>query len=314
MNRPEALKRGTRYVTGQVPSAKSEPVPAVPGTVNVGHYLALTKPRLVSLVLLSTTVGFYLASSVGMNSFSFVVTLIATALVAGGSMALNQFLEREIDAKMIRTQNRPLPAGKLEPNEALWFGALTSLFGFLIFIFFVNPPSTLLAFATWASYLFIYTPLKRKTSLSTIVGAIPGAIPPMIGWTGASASLGFNAFLLFMIIFFWQLPHFLSIAWMYRADYERSGQPILSVLDREGKFVARQMIVNMCALMPVSLLPTIFGLTGTIYFFGAFALGIGFAAAIIFAAVDLDARARYVLRASVIYLAALLILMVIDKI
>ena len=277
-------------------------------------YFELIKPRLVSLVLLSTTVGFYLANPVGINSLSFLITLIATAFVAGGSMALNQFLEREADAKMIRTQTRPLPSGRLEPNQALLFGLVTSALGFFIFIFFVNLTSTLLAFLTWASYLFVYTLLKSKTSLSTIIGAVPGALPPMIGWAGANGAVNFHGFLLFMIIFFWQLPHFLAIAWMYRADYARVGQPILSVVDREGKFVARQMILNMCALMPVSLLPTIFGLTGIVYFFGAFVLGLCFAVTIIFAASHLDLRARYVLRASVVYLAALLMLMVIDKV
>ncbi len=277
-------------------------------------YFELTKPRLVSLVLLSTTVGFYLAYPAGINSFSFVLTLVATAFVAAGSMALNQFLERGVDAKMIRTQARPLPSGRLKPSQALWFGLIASVFGFLMFIFFVNLTSALLAFLTWASYLFIYTPLKNKTSLSTIIGAVPGALPPMIGWAGANGAVNFHSFLLFMIIFFWQLPHFLAIAWIYRADYARAGQPILSVVDREGKFVARQMILNMCALMPVSLLPTIFGLTGVVYFFGAFALGLCFAAAIIFSASNLDLRARYVLRASIVYLAALLILMVIDKV
>jgi len=277
-------------------------------------YFELTKPRLVSLVFLSTTVGFYLANPVGINSLSFLITLIATAFVAGGSMALNQFLEREVDAKMIRTQTRPLPSGRLESSQALLFGLVTSALGFFIFIFFVNLTSALLAFMTWASYLFVYTLLKSKTSLSTIIGAVPGALPPMIGWAGANGAVNFHGFLLFMIIFFWQLPHFLAIAWMYRADYARVGQPILSVVDREGKFVARQMILNMCALMPVSLLPTIFGLTGIVYFFGAFVLGLCFAATIIFAANHLDLRARYVLRASVVYLAALLMLMVIDKV
>jgi len=277
-------------------------------------YFELTKPRLVSLVLLSTTVGFYLAYPAGISSFSFVLTLIATAFVAGGSMALNQFLEREADAKMIRTQTRPLPSGRLKPSEALLFGLITSISGFILFIFFVNLTSALLAFLTWASYLFIYTPLKSRTSLSTIIGAIPGALPPMIGFAGASGTINFHSFLLFMIIFFWQLPHFLAIAWMYRTDYARAEQPILSVVDREGKFVARQMILNMCALMPVSLLPTIFGLTGIVYFFGAFVLGLCFAAVIIFSANNLDLRARFVLRASIVYLAALLILMVIDKV
>ena len=277
-------------------------------------YLALTKPRVVSMVLLSTMVGFYLGSANGLKPVLFIATLVATALVAGGSMALNQFLERETDAKMIRTQTRPLPSGHLEPGEAFLFGSVASVLGFFLFIFFVNVTSALLAFLTWASYLVVYTPLKSKTSLSTMMGAVPGALPPMIGWAGANGNIDFHTLLLFMIIFFWQMPHFLSIAWMYREDYKRAGQPILSVVDREGKFVARQMILNMCALMPVSLLPTIFGLTGTIYFFGAFVLGLCFAAAIIVSASNLNLRARYVLRASVIYLAALLILMVIDKV
>ena len=277
-------------------------------------YLLLTNPRLVSMVLLSTLVGFYLGSSNGIHIFSFITTLIATAFVSAGSMALNEFLERTTDAKMLRTQNRPLPAGRLQPNEALWFGALLSLSGFLCFSLFVNFTSTLLALVTWSSYLFVYTPLKSRTSLSTLAGAIPGALPPVIGWAAAGRTLNVQAFLLFLIIFFWQMPHFLAIAWMYREDYARAELPILSVIDREGKFVARQMIVNMCALMPVSLLPTLFGVTSTVYFFGAFLLGICFAAVIIFAAPNLDSRARYVLRASIVYLAALLSLMIVDKI
>ena len=277
-------------------------------------YVALTKPRLVSLVLFSTMVGFYLAPPVHGGLFSFLMTLIATSLVAGGSMTLNQFLERETDAKMIRTQNRPLPSGRLEPVHALLFGSVVSLLGFLVFVFFVNPAATIIALMTWASYLFIYTPLKSKTSLSTIVGAVPGALPPMIGWAGASGNVDFQSLILFAIIFFWQLPHFLAIAWMYRDDYRRAGQPILSVIDKEGTFVARQMIVNMCALMLVSLLPTFFGMTSAAYFFGTFALGLCFASVVVFAATNLDARARYVLRASVVYLTALLILMVVDKV
>ncbi|MBI4358083.1 MAG: protoheme IX farnesyltransferase [Candidatus Omnitrophica bacterium] len=277
-------------------------------------YAALAKPRLVSMVLLSTMVGFYLAARSEVNVVSFVLILVATCFVASGSMALNQYLERVTDAKMIRTQNRPLPSGRLEPREALVFGLGVSLAGFLIFIVIMKWTSVLLAVVAWASYLFIYTPLKGKTSLSTIVGAVPGALPPAIGWTGADGPMGVQVFLLFLIVFFWQMPHFLAIAWMYREDYRRAGQPILSVIDREGTFVARQMIVYMCALMPVSLLPTLFALTGTAYFFGAFVLGLCFAAVIIFAASHLDVRARYVLRASVVYLALLLILMVMDRV
>ncbi len=277
-------------------------------------YLQLIKPRLVTMVLLSTITGYYLGSSAfTANLFTFWLTLAGTALVAIGSMSLNEVLEVETDSKMIRTQNRPLPSGRLSIAEASIFGSVTSLAGFSILIFAANWTSAILAFATWAGYLFIYTPLKSKTSLSTIVGAIPGALPPLIGWASASGSVNFHGFILFLIIFFWQLPHFLAIAWMYREDYSRAGLPILSVIDLEGKFVARQMILNMCALMPVSLLPTIFMLTGTFYFFGAFSLGTVFAAVIILASSNLDLRARWVLRASVLYLAGLLLLMVVDK-
>ncbi len=281
----------------------------------VGDYVQLTKPRLVFMVLLSTMTGYYLGSfNFAADSLKFWMMLIGTALVACGSMSLNEVMEVETDSKMIRTQNRPLPSGRLSVKEALIFGALTSVLGFSVFVFGVNELSAVLAFATWAGYLFIYTPLKSKTSLSTIVGAIPGALPPLIGWASAASHVNFQGLILFFIIFFWQLPHFLAIAWMYREDYERAGLPILSVIDHEGKFVARQMILNMCALMPVSLLPTMFMLTGSLYFFGAFLLGIFFAGIIIFASSNLDLRARYVLRASVVYLASLLILMVVDKI
>ena len=282
-------------------------------SVRVLDYVQLVKPRLVVMVLLSTITGYYLAALNFADPFKFWMMLLGTAFVACGSMTLNEVLEINTDSKMLRTQNRPLPAGRLSMREALIFGAITSILGFTVFIFAVNWLSFLLAFATWAGYLFVYTPLKSKTSLSTIVGAVPGALPPLIGWASASGYVNFHGLILFLIVFFWQLPHFLAIAWMYREDYERAGLPILSVIDPEGKFVARQMILNMCALMPVSLLPTIFMLTGTFYFFGAFLLGIFFAAVIIFASPNLDLRARYVLRASVIYLALLLILMVVDK-
>lgn len=280
----------------------------------IADYLQLIKPRLVLMVLLSAVTGYYLgASQFGADSLRFWMMVLGTALVACGSMALNEVLEIETDSKMLRTQNRPLPAGRLSIQEALIFGITTSLLGFAVFIIGVNWASAALAFFTWAGYLFIYTPLKSKTSLSTIVGAVPGALPPLIGWASASGSVNIQGLVLSLILFFWQLPHFLAIAWMYREDYERAGLPILSVIDREGKFVSRQMILNMCALMPVSLLPTMFMLSGPVYFFGAFLLGIFFAAIIIYASSNLDVRARYVLRASVFYLALLLILMAVDK-
>ena len=276
-------------------------------------YLALTKPRLVSMVVLSALVGYLLAPSVSRAPLAAIAAVLATTFVAAGAMVLNQFLERDIDSKMLRTQSRPIPSGRLEPVQAFVFGLIISAIGFLLYLLWVNPTSLFFSFLTWASYLFVYTPLKRWTSLSTIVGAVPGALPPVIGWMAAGGPVGIQPLILFLIIFFWQVPHFLAIAWIYRDDYERARLPVLSVVDREGAIVARQMILNMCALMPVSLLPTLFGLTGVVYFFGAFALGLCFSSVIIYSAADLESRARYVLRASIVYLAALLLLMVIDR-
>ena len=277
-------------------------------------YLALTKPRLVSMVVLSALVGYLLAPSVSRAPLAAIAAVLATTFVAAGAMVLNQFLERDIDSKMLRTQSRPIPSGRLEPVQAFVFGLIISAIGFLLYLLWVNPTSLFFSFLTWASYLFVYTPLKRWTSLSTIVGAVPGALPPVIGWMAAGGPVGIQPLILFLIIFFWQVPHFLAIAWIYRDDYERARLPVLSVVDREGAIVARQMILNMCALMPVSLLPTLFGLTGVVYFFGAFALGLCFSSVIIYSASDLESRARFVLRASIVYLAALLLLMVIDRI
>ncbi len=300
---------------GQVFIPKSEPNLSqremVPKTIR--HYLALTKPRLVSMVLLSTMVGFWLGSA-GWNLVLSLQVLFGTMFVAGGAMAINQFLERATDAKMIRTQDRPIVAGEIKASHALFFGMGLTLFGLIWLLVFVNPPSALLALATSVSYLLLYTPLKQKTPLAVMVGAIPGALPPLIGWAAATGTVSTKGAILFLIMFFWQMPHFLAIAWIYRSDYARAGLPMLSVLDREGHAVAREMITHTCALIPASLLPTIFGLTGTPYFFGAFLLGLAFSAVIISAAADLDGQARHVFRASIIYLTLLFLLMVIDKI
>ncbi len=282
--------------------------------VHFSPFFSLTKPRLVSMVLLSTMVGFWLGLPSGWDLFLSLHVLLGTALTAGGAMAVNQFLERETDARMIRTQDRPIVTGEVKPAHALFFGISITILGLIWLLWFVNLASALLAAATSVSYLFLYTPLKRKTPMAVTVGAVPGALPPLIGWAAATGTVSSAGIILFLIIFFWQMPHFLAIGWIYRSDYERAGLSMLSVLDREGHAVAREMITHTCALIPASLLPTIFGLTGTVYFFGAFLLGLGFSAAIIFAAANLDSRARYVFRASIIYLTLLLILMVIDKI
>lgn len=283
-------------------------------SIRLSPFLMLTKPRLVSMVLLSTMVGFWLGLPPSWDLWLSFHVLFGTALVAGGAMAVNQFLERGTDAKMVRTQDRPIVTGEVAPAHALFFGAAITCLGIIWLLLFVNVASALLAAVTSAGYLFLYTPLKQKTPMAVTVGAVPGALPPLIGWAAATGTVSPAGVILFLIIFFWQMPHFLAIGWMYRSDYERAELPMLSVLDRKGHAVAREMITHTCALIPASLLPTIFGLTGTIYFFGAFLLGLGFSAAIIFAAANLDARARCVFRASIIYLTLLLMLMVIDKV
>ena len=277
-------------------------------------YAALARPRLISLVVVSVLVGFYLARPAGSSFILMFGTLAGALFVAAGSMTLNQVMEHETDRAMVRTRHRPIPAGRVSVREAKQFGFLTAAIGFTLLVLFANMPSAFVAFMTTVSYLLIYTPLKKKTSLATVVGAVPGALPPLIGWAAASGTLNFESFLLFLIMFFWQMPHFLSIAWMYRDDYTRAGLPMLSVSERADVVVARQMILYVCALVPVSLLPTVFEMTGTLYFFAAFGLGIFFSAVVIFAASNLDSRARLAFRASILYLAALFVIMIVDKV
>ena len=275
--------------------------------------MELSKARLVSLVLLSMAVGFFLGSPAGMDMPLFFVALFGTAFVAAGSMSLNQWMERREDAQMSRTAARPLPAGRMQPSEALLFGIGTSMAGLLILFFAVNSVSAFLAALTLVSYLLLYTPLKRKTSLCTVVGALPGAIPPLIGWAAATGKTPFEAWLLFTIIFLWQMPHFLAIAWICRREYESAGFKMLSVTDPTGGQVGRQIILYSLALLPVSLLPSIIGLTKSFYFFGALILGAWISYLSITGSRDLDRRARPFFRASILYLALLLILMVADK-
>ena len=280
----------------------------------VRDYLELAKPRLVSLVLLSAAVGFFLASRGPVDVPLLLATFFGTAFVAAGSMTLNQWMEREEDARMIRTAARPLPAGRLQPAEALVFGIVLSLCGLAVLFWTVNPVSALLAALTLASYLFLYTPLKRKTTLCTIVGAVPGALPPLIGCAAVQGRPSFEAWILFAVIFLWQMPHFLAIAWLYRDDYAAAGFRMLSVDDPAGRQVGRQIILYSLALLPASLLPSAAGLTGPVYFLTALVLGIGFIALAFRSAGRMAQNARPLFRASVIYLALLLVLMVLDKI
>ena len=285
------------------------------GDASAWHdYVMLIKPRVLFMVIVTSAIGFYLALTPRANSFLlFVNTILATICVGGGAMALNQYLEREEDAKMQRTCARPIPAGRMRPEQALFFGILLSVLGFLIFSVYVNLTSMLFALATSVIYLFAYTPLKKKTSLATFVGAVSGALPPLIGWSAAGGVVNHQALSLFSILFFWQLPHFLAIDWMYRSDYARAGFKTLAVLDPSGKMVLRQMVVNTSALLTVSLLPALFRISSEVYFVAAFILGVCFSSVVIYAFSDLNERARFVLRASVAYLPLLLIFMLVDK-
>jgi heme o synthase len=278
--------------------------------VRVADFVELTKPRITLLVLITTLVGFYMGSRNGIQFAVLLHTMIGTALVAGGASALNQYVERDLDARMQRTRNRPIPGGRLGPADALLFSVAISAIGSAYLIYFVNAITGLLGIATLAAYIFVYTPLKTRTTLCTLIGAIPGAIPPMMGWTAATGGIDNAALALFAILFLWQMPHFFSIAWIFTDDYARGG----FVVNRSGESTGRQIILFCCVLIPVSLLPTMFGITGKFYFFGSLLLGFvylgyGFALSLFRS----NAHARRLLWTSVLYLPALLGLMMLDK-
>jgi len=275
----------------------------------------LTKARITLMVMVTAAAGFLLASAGSVDVVRLVHALVGTGLVAAGAGVLNQVLERDVDALMRRTADRPIPAGRIDPDAALSLGVAVSVAGLAYLALTVNLLTSMLGAATLAAYLFVYTPMKRISSLATLIGAIPGAVPPMMGWTAARDSIDAGAWALFGILFLWQLPHFLAIAWMYRADYERGGFPMLPVLDPEGGRTARQMILYAAALVPVSLLPSALGLTGAVYFLGALALGLAFLGfAFAFDRARNGRAARHLLLVSVIYLPAILAVMVLDRV
>ena len=277
-------------------------------------YLELTKPRLSALVLVTTGAGFWLALRSPDQLPLVWPALIGTALVAGGANALNQWMERVPDALMHRTQHRPLPSGRLSPDAALRFGMGISLAGLLILAVSVNPLSTLLAAVSWASYVLIYTPLKRYTPLCTLVGAIPGALPPMIGWAAAHGTLGAEAWALCAILFVWQLPHFLALAVLYREDYARANFRMLPVTEPNGLTTAHQTLLYGLVLLPLSLLPASLGLAGVAYCYAALALSAAFLMIAVRAAwLRSPQSARRLFRASIFYLPALLGLLAFNK-
>jgi heme o synthase len=277
-------------------------------------YIELTKPRITWLILMSTGVGYFFGHHGAWAILSVLHTLLGTALIASGTAALNQWYEREADRKMRRTAGRPIPSGRLSPGRALSFGILLSVLGFAELALGVNWLSGLLGLFTLLSYLFLYTPLKQRTPLSTLVGAFPGAMPPMIGYAAAAGILDTQAWTLFAILFLWQFPHFLAIAWMYREDYERAGILMLPVVQPSGETTARQIVLYSLALIPVSLIPSLLGMSGNVYFFGALGLGLWYLYSGIRVACDRTIlRARAVLLVSVIYLPLIYGLMLLDR-
>jgi protoheme IX farnesyltransferase len=278
--------------------------------LRVADFLELTKPRITFLVLITTLVGFYMGSQDGLNFLLLFHAIVGTGLVASGASALNQYFERELDARMVRTRNRPLPDGRIVPHEALAFSAAIAGAGVLYLIFFVNLLTGVIGAATLVGYILVYTPLKTRTTLCTLIGAFPGAAPPVMGWTAARGEVDAVALSLFAILFLWQMPHFFAIAWIFTEDYVRAGFSMHGSGERTG----RQIILYCCALIPISVLPTFFGLTGMIYLLGAILfgfiyLGYGFAVALFRS----NTHAHRLLRVSVLYLPALLLLMMLDK-
>jgi protoheme IX farnesyltransferase len=277
--------------------------------------IALTKPRVVLMVLVTTVVGYYVGLTGAPDYVRLVHLLIGTMLAAGGTLALNQYWERDVDARMERTRVRPLPDGRLSPLEALVFAGTVTLVGLGYLGAFVGPLVMLVTAATTALYLFAYTPLKLRTPLCTIIGAVPGALPPVTGWVASREAFGLGAWVLFGILFLWQLPHTLAIARLYRDDYARAGVRLLPVVDADGTSTERQIVTGCLALLAVSLLPTLIGLAGPLYFVGAFLLGAAFVAIGARQALAPSAgSARRVLFASLLYLPILLTLLAIDKV
>jgi heme o synthase len=280
-------------------------------------YSALTKPDVNLLITITVFAGFCLALPNPSQSFPFLLlgrTLLGTLLIASGSSALNQFIERRFDAQMRRTARRPLAVGSIVPRRALWFGILLSFGGAIYLALAVNWLASLLATLTLISYLFFYTPLKRRTVLCTLVGAFPGAVPPLIGWTAASGRLSVEAWILYAMLFLWQFPHFMAIAWLYREDYDRAGYLVLPRGKGRDHFIAWQSILPALALIPLSVIPTLLGHAGLLYAAGALLLSFGF----LYSGVRLvlarsNAIARQLLLASIIYLPSVFLLMLLDK-
>jgi protoheme IX farnesyltransferase len=278
-------------------------------------YVALTKPDVSFLVLMTTAAGYYMGARGPLDWLNLVHTVFGTMLIASGTAALNHYIERESDRHMRRTASRPLPSGVLRPAEALWFGVALSVAGAVDLWIVAGWLASLLGALTCLSYLLAYTPLKKRTVWATFVGAFPGAVPPMIGWAAATGQLDGGAWLLFLILFFWQFPHFNAIAWMYREDYARAGIRMLSVGDVDGSRTFRQILISSAMLVVISLLPSVLRMTGMLYFFGALVVSTALVQVCVWAAYSKsNVRAKWLMHATVLHIPVLLALMAYDKI
>ena len=284
-----------------------------PATSQLGAFFELTKPRITFLILVSTALGFYLGSQGKINSNQFAFTMVGTFLLAGGAGAINHFVEKDLDKLMDRTQSSPIPAGIISGKNALFFGVSITIIGFIILAALVNHLTAILGLITVLLYIFIYTPLKKITWLNTTIGAIPGAMPALGGWAASANALDPNAWILFSILFLWQHPHFYAIALMCKEDYKKAGFQMLPVIENESNRTNRQILWHAFLLIPVSLFFVVTGILGEIYFWGASALGFGYLISGIplLKETTVD-NAKLLLKTSVIYLPALLIVIFID--
>jgi heme o synthase len=280
----------------------------------IADYVALTKPRLNFLVVATSAAGYYLGAAAPPNLLQMTFAVAGTALVAGGAAVLNQVYERDTDALMRRTRLRPLPDGRVAASDARIFGVAMSAMGVVLLAVRANLLAAVLALSTLVVYLIVYTPMKRRTSLATLVGAVPGALPPLIGWAASHGTVSVGGAALFAIVFLWQIPHFMAIAWLYRDDYSKAGFPMLSVVEPEGRRSGQQALLYAIALIPVTLVPTLVGVAGMAYGVVALVLGLGLLAlSARFAIARSDRTARALFYGSIIYLPLLWIAMIADK-
>ena len=276
-------------------------------------FIELTKPRITFLILVSTALGYYLGNTGQFELFNFLITIIGTTMLAGGAGAINHYIEKDLDMLMERTKSRPIPAGLISSQTALYFGIIQSVLGFGLLLAFVNMLTALLGLLTIALYIFVYTPLKMITWLNTTIGAVPGALPALGGWAASANELNPNAWILFAILFLWQHPHFYAIALMCKEDYKKAGFKMLPVIEEDSNRTNRQIIWHAFLLIPVSLFFVVTGVLGSIYFWGAALLGVVYLLSGIPLLKESSVKnAKLLLRTSVLYLPLLLVIILID--